>query len=82
MHYDSTHQGKSKHSNKAWHGTPWYINCGESVDSCIKLAAIITIKVLIVEASTSSKINESTMDIYKHADTTVLGSNFLPVHDF
>ena len=46
------------------------------------MAEILTIKVGRVEAATSSKINESTMEIDNHADTTVLGSNLLPVHDF
>ena len=46
------------------------------------MAEILTIKVGRVEAATSSKINESTMEIDNHADTTVLGSHFLPVHYF
>ena len=46
------------------------------------MAEICTIKVVIVEAAIYSQINESTMDIYYHADMTLLGSNCLPVHDF
>ena len=52
-----------------------------SVDSCNIVAEIRTIKVGRVEASTSSQSNESTTDINNHPDTTVLGSNFLTVHD-
>ena len=43
--------------------------------------SIRTIKVGGVEVATSSKSNESTMEINNHTDTTVLGSNCLPVHD-
>ena len=81
-HSALTRQGKSKRSKKAWHGMPWSINCGESVDSCIIVAEIRTIKAGRVEASTSSQSNESTMEIDNHVDMTVLGSNFLPVYDF
>ena len=55
------------------------IDCGESGDSCIKLAAICTIILGRVEAAQS---NESIIDINNHADTTVLGSNCLPIHNF
>ena len=50
-HSTLTRQGKSKRSRKV---------CGQSVDSCIKLAAICIIKVGIFEAATSSQSNEST----------------------
>ena len=56
-HSTLTHQGESKRFKKGWHGTPQYINCGESVNSCIKVAAICTIKVGSVKASTSSQSN-------------------------
>ena len=46
------------------------------------MATIRTIKVGRVEAATSSQSNEYTMDIDNNTDTTVLGSNCLPVHDF
>ena len=81
-HSDLTLQGKSKRSNNAWHGIPLSIDCGESIDSCTKLSAIFTNKVGRVEADTSSQSNESTMEIYNHADKTVSGSNGLPVHYF
>ena len=55
---------------------------GALVNSCTKLDAIFTIKVVRVEAATSSHINESTMDIDNHADTMVLGTNFLPIYDY
>ena len=61
---------------------PQSIDCGVSVDSCIKLSTISTIKLERVEADTSLHIIESTMEINNHADTTVLGSNCLPIHDF
>ena len=35
-----------------------------------------------VEVATSSQINDSTTHVNNHANTTVLGSNFLPIHDF
>ena len=60
---------------------PQSIDCGESVDSCIKLSTICTIKIGRVESETSLQINKSTMEINNHADTTVLGSNGLPIHD-
>ena len=41
-----------------------------------------TIKVGRVEESTLSQSHEFTMEINNHADTTALGSNCLPVHDF
>ena len=53
-HSAFTCQGKSKCFNKAGHGTPRSIDCGESVDGCTKLAAIRTIKVGRDEAVTSS----------------------------
>ena len=46
------------------------------------MAGISTIKVGRVEAATSSQSNDSTMEINNHANTTVLGSDFLPIHDF
>ena len=46
------------------------------------MTVIHTIKVGRFEAPTSSKSNESTMEIDNHAYTTVLGSNCLPIHDF
>ena len=46
------------------------------------MATIRTIKVGRVEEATSSQSNEYTMDIDNNTDTTVLGSNCLPVHDF
>ena len=46
------------------------------------MAGIRIIKVGRVEASTSSYIDKSTMDIDNNVDTTVLGSNFLPGHCF
>ena len=46
------------------------------------MSAIRNIKVVRVEAATSIKINESTMETTNHADTKVLGSNCLPIHDF
>ena len=55
---------------------------GESVDGCTKLAEIHTIKVGRVEATISLQNNESTMEIDKYVDTTVLGSYCLPIHDF
>ena len=58
------------------------IDCRELVDGYTKLAAICTIKVGRVEAATSLQSNESTMEINNHADTTVLGSNCLPIHHF
>ena len=60
----------------------WYIDCGESVGSFISVSEIRNIKVLRVEAATSSQINESTMNIDNHTDMTVLGLNFLPVYYF
>ena len=53
-----------------------------SVDSCIIVAEICTIKVGSVEAVTSSQSNDSTTDIDNHVNTTVLGSNCQPIHDF
>ena len=53
-----------------------------SVDSCIKVAVICTIKVGRVEATTFYQINESTMDINNRADKIVLGSNCITVHYF
>ena len=46
------------------------------------MAAIRTIKVDQIEAVTFSQSNESTTEIDYHADTMVLVSNCLPVHDF
>ena len=46
------------------------------------MAAIPTIKVGRVQSATSLQSNESAMEIDNHADTTLLGSNFLPIHDF
>ena len=46
------------------------------------MAAIPTVKLGRVEAASSLKSNDSTMEINNHADTTVLGSNCLPIHDF
>ena len=46
------------------------------------MAAIRTIKVEKFQAATYLQSNDSTMEIDDHADTTVLGSNFLPIHDF
>ena len=55
---------------------------GKSVDSCIKLASIHTIKVGGFEAATFSQSNDFTTDINNHADTTVLGLNLLSIHYF
>ena len=74
-HSALTHQGKPKHSKKAWHGTALYINYGELVDSCIELAEIFTIKLGRVESTTSSQSNDSKTEIDNRPDTTVLGSN-------
>ena len=46
------------------------------------MAAIRTKKVVIVQLSTSLQSNESDMEIYNHADTTLLGSNCLPINYF
>ena len=46
------------------------------------MAAICTIKVGIVESATYSQSNYSTIQINNNADTTVLGSNCLPIHYF
>ena len=46
------------------------------------MVVICNIEVGRFEAPTSSKINESTIEIDDHIDTTVLGSDCLPVHDF
>ena len=43
---------------------------------------ICTIKVVRVEAATSSQSNESTMEIDNNADTAVVGLICLPVHYF
>ena len=72
----------SKRFKKALYGTPRSINCGESVDSCIKVESICNIKVVRVDASTSSQSNESTLEIDNHTYTTVLDPNWLPVHYF
>ena len=77
-----TRHVNSKRSKKAWHGKHRSIDCGEMVDSFISVAEICSIKVGRVETARSSQSNESNMEINNHADTKVLGSNFLPVHDF
>ena len=46
------------------------------------MAEIFTIKVGRVQSATSLQSNESAIEIDNHADTKVLGSNFLPIHDF
>ena len=43
---------------------------------------IRTIKVGRVQSATSLHNNESDMEIDNNADTPVLGSNLLPIHDF
>ena len=60
---------------------PQSINCGDLVDSCIKVSEICIIKLGKDDAATSSQSNKYTMEINNQADTTVLSSNFLPVHD-
>ena len=80
-HSAFTFEVNSKRSNRALHGTPRYINCGRSVDSCIKVAEICIIKLGIFEAATSSHSNGPTTDINNHADMMLLGSKFPPVHD-
>ena len=77
-----TRQGSSKRSKKVWHATPQYIDFGELVNSYIIVASNCRAKIGRVEAATSSQNNEYTMEINNHADTTVLVSNCLPVHDF
>ena len=52
------------------------------VNGCIKLSAIRTIKVGRVHADISLQSNESTIETGKHADTTVLVANYLPINDF
>ena len=52
------------------------------VDSSIKVSDFFAIKVGRVEAATSSQINESTFNIDNHTDTTVVGLNYMLVHDF
>ena len=44
-HSALNHQGKSKRSKKAWHGTPISIDFRELVGDCNKVAAICTFKV-------------------------------------
>ena len=46
------------------------------------MAAIPTIKVGRVQSATSLQSNESAMGIDNHTDTTVIGSNCVPIHDF
>ena len=46
------------------------------------MAVIFTIKLGRVQSATSIHSNYSAMEIDNHADTTVLGSNYLPIHDF
>ena len=46
------------------------------------MAEICTIKVGIVQSAKYLQSNQSTKETDNHADTTVLGSNYLPIHDF
>ena len=46
------------------------------------MAEILTIKVGIFQSAISLQSNDSAMEIDNHADTTVLGSNCLPIHDY
>ena len=46
------------------------------------MATICTIKVGRFQSATSLQSNGSTMEINNHAETTVLGSNCLPIHDY
>ena len=46
------------------------------------MAVICIIKGGGFKASTSLQINEPTTGIDNHEDTTLLGSNLLPIHDF
>ena len=61
---------------------PSSIDCGESVDICIKVAEMCTIKLGKVESATPSQSNESTMEIDNRAYTKMVGSNCLTVHYF
>ena len=45
------------------------------------MAEICTIKVGIVQSAKYLQSNQSTMETDNHADTTVLGSNYLPIYD-
>ena len=81
-HSTLTCQGKFKHSTKAWNGLPQSIDCKDLVGGCNKVAAIITIKVGRVQSATSLHSNDPIMEIENHADTTMLGSNCRPIHDF
>ena len=46
------------------------------------MAKICTIKVGRIQSATSLQSNEYSMEINNHADTRLLGSNFLPIHYF
>ena len=77
-----THQGKYKSSKKAWYEIPRSIDCRDLVGGCIKFSAIHTIKLVRVQSVKYLQSNKSTMEIYNHAYTKVLGSNFLPINNF
>ena len=61
---------------------PQSIDCREWVGGCNKVVAICTFKVGRVQSVTSLQSKRSNVEIDNHADTTVLGSNCLPIHDF
>ena len=46
------------------------------------MAALRTVKIGRIVSATSPHTTASNMEIDNHADTTVLGKNCLPVHDF